>query len=172
MLCSRKGKKWISRSLGWWNHFCKRWPQLRLCKGDSFPTVRDQETSYTVFKNYFDLFGETLTKYGIKYKPVQIYNYGYATRTQKMPKVIAAKGTKKVRQCTSGTKSQITVLACASASVQTIPPLVVFTGKHFNSVLAKGEVPATSYGMSLSGWMDQELFADSIFLNMQSPVGH
>ena len=41
-----------------------------------------------------------------------------------------------------------------------MPPLVVFTGKHFNSVLAKGEVPATSYGMSSSGWMDQELFAD------------
>ena len=37
---------------------------------------------------------------------------------------------------------------------------MVFTGKHFNSVLAKGEVPGTSYGMSSSGWMDQELFAD------------
>ena len=78
----------------------------------------------------------------------------------KMPKVIAAKGTKKVRQCTSGTKSQITVLACASASGQTIPPMVVFTRKYFNSVLAKGEVPATLYGMSSSGWMDQELFSD------------
>ena len=78
----------------------------------------------------------------------------------KMPKVIAAKDTKKVWQCTSGTKSQITVLACANASGQTIPPMVVFTGKYFNSVLAKGEVPATLYGMSSSGWMDQELFAD------------
>jgi len=38
--------------------------------------------------------------------------------------------------------------------------MVVFAGKHFNSVLAKGEVPATLYEMSLSGWMDQELFAD------------
>ena len=78
----------------------------------------------------------------------------------KMPKVIAARGTKKVRQCTSVTKSQITILACASASGQTIPPLVVFTGKQFNSVLTKGEVPTTSYGMSSSSWMDQELFAD------------
>ena len=78
----------------------------------------------------------------------------------KMPKVIPAKGTKKVWQCTSGMKSQITVLACASASGQTIPPMVVFTGKYFNSVLAKGEEPVTLYGMSLSGWMDKELFAD------------
>ena len=33
---------------------------------------------------------------------------------------------KKVRQSTSGTKTQITVLACASASGQVVPPMVVF----------------------------------------------
>jgi len=77
-----------------------------------------------------------------------------------MPKVIAAKGTKKVRQCSSGSKTQITILACASASGQAILPMVVFAGKHFNSNLARGEVPATLHGMSSSGWMDQESFAD------------
>ena len=158
----KKGKQLDKISSGWWNRFCKRWPQLRLRKGDSFPIVRDQATSYTVFKSYFDLLGETLVKYGIKDKSAQLYNCDETGMPleHKMPKVIAAKGTKKVRQCTSGTKSQITVLACASASGQTIPPMVVFTGKYFNSVLAKGEVPATLYGMSSSGWMDQELFSD------------
>ena len=62
-------------SPGCLNRFCKRWPPLRLRKGDSFPIVRDQATSYTVFKSYLDLLGETLTKYGIKDKPAQIYNY-------------------------------------------------------------------------------------------------
>ena len=52
-----------------------------------------------------------------------------------------------------------------SLSGQTIPPLVVFTGNHLNSVLAKGEVPATSYRMSSSDWMDQELFADWFLYN-------
>ena len=37
---------------------------------------------------------------------------------------------------------------------------MVFAGKNFNSALAKGEIPSTLYGMSPSGWMDQELFAD------------
>ena len=149
-------------SPGWWNRFCKIWPQLRLRKGDPFPIVRDQATSYTVFKSYFDLLGKTLVKFGIKDKPAQLYNCDETGMPleHKMPKVIAAKGTKKVWQCTSGTKSQITVLACASASGQTIPPMVVFTGKYFNNVLAKGEVPATLYGMSYSGWMDQKLFSD------------
>ena len=64
-----------------------------------------------------------------------------------------------MRQSTSGNKTQITVLACASASGQVVPPMVVFSGKNFNHALSKGEVPDTFYGMSDSGWMDQELFA-------------
>ena len=43
----------------------------------------------------------------------------------KLPKVIAGKGSKKVRQCTSETKTQITILACANAAGQAIPPMVV-----------------------------------------------
>ena len=42
----KKGEKQISKvSHGWWMHFCKRWPELRLRKGDSFPIVRDQATN-------------------------------------------------------------------------------------------------------------------------------
>ena len=36
--------------------------------------------------------------------------------------------------------------------------VVFFSGKKFNHDLSKGEVPGTLYGMSDSGWMDQELF--------------
>ena len=41
--------------------------------------------------------------------------------------------------------------------------MVIFTGKHFNSLLSNGEVPGTLYGMSPNGWMDQELFCDWFF---------
>ena len=47
----KKGKEMDKISPGWWNRFCKRWPQLRLHKEDSFLTVKDQATSYAVFKN-------------------------------------------------------------------------------------------------------------------------
>ena len=78
----------------------------------------------------------------------------------KLPKTISLKGTKKVRQITSGNKTQITILGCASATGQAIPPMVIFSGKSFNHELCKGEVPGTLYGMSDSGWMDQELFSN------------
>ena len=38
--------------------------------------------------------------------------------------------------------------------------MVVFSGKKFNHDLCEGEVPGTLYGMSESGWMDQELFSN------------
>ena len=61
-------------SQAWWVKFCNRWPQIRLRKGDAFPVARHQVTIYSVFKDYFDLLEETLTKYELKNKPAQIYN--------------------------------------------------------------------------------------------------
>lgn len=115
-----------------------------------------------MFQDYFDLLDETLTEHGLKNKPSQIYNCDESGMPlqHKMPKVITSKGIKKVRQCSSGNKTQITILGCASATGQTIPPMVVFTGKNFNHALSIGEVPGTLYGMLPNGWMDQELFAD------------
>ena len=52
---------------------------------------------------------------------------------------------------TSGYKSQITVLVCASASGYTIPPMVVFDRKHLQVEMTAGEVPGTFYGLSDSG---------------------
>ena len=117
-------------------------------------------TNYNVLKDYFGLLEKTLSDFGLKDKPAQIYNCDESGMPLefKITKVIAAKGTKKVQQRSSGSKLKITNLACASG--QTLPPMGVFAGKNLNSVLVRGEVPATLYGMSPSGWMDQELFAD------------
>lgn len=35
------------------------------------------------------------------------------------------------------------MLTCASASGKTKLPMVVFAGKHFNSAVAQGQIPAT-----------------------------
>ena len=119
-------------------------------------------TNVEVFDSYFNLLEETLVEHGIKDKPAQIYNCDESGMPleHKMPKVIALKGAKKVRQCSSGNKTQITVLGCVSAAGQVIPPMVVFSGKRFNHSLSDGEIPGTLYGMSDSGWMDGELFAN------------
>lgn len=76
-----------------------------------------------------------------------------------MPKVIAVKGSKKVRQISSGNKTQIMVLGCVSGTGQTIPPMVIFPWKQLNHSLCEGEVLGTLYVMSNSGWINGELFA-------------
>jgi len=90
-----------------------------------------------------------------KDKPSQIYHCDESEIPveHKLPKIVAPREIKKVRQCTSGTMTQITILACASAAGQTIPPMVVFAGKNHNNALSKGEVPEALYRMSQSGWM-------------------
>ena len=140
----------LKLSQGWWWRFRQRWPQLTLRRGDSFSLAREKMTNYDVFPLFY-LLGETFTKYDLKDKPSQIYNCDESGMPleHKLPRVVAIKGTKKVRQISSGNNSG-----------QVIPPMVVFSGKKFNHDLADGEVPSTLYGMSESGWMDQELFAD------------
>ena len=54
----------------------------------------------------------------------------------------------------------MTILACVSASEQAVSPMVIFVEKYLKTLLSKGEVPATFYGMSQNGWMDQELFTE------------
>lgn len=71
----------------------------------------------------------------------------------KQPKMVAPKGMKKVGQCTSGNKTQMTVLGCCW------PGYTTNGVEKFNHALSEGEVPDTFYGMSDLGWMDQELFA-------------
>ena len=94
-----------------------------------------------------------MTKHGLKNKPSQIYNCDESGMPlqHKVPKVLSVKGAKKVRQVSSGNNTQITVLGYASATDQVVPPIVVFTGKHFNSQLLNGEVPGTLYGMWPNG---------------------
>ena len=64
------------------------------------------------------------------------------------PKVIAAKGTKKIRYRTSGQKSQITVIGCGSATGQALPPFIIFAAKQVSPLWIKDEIPGSRYGVS------------------------
>ena len=96
-----------------------------------------------------------LTNHGLKDKPSQIYNCDESGMPlqHKMPKVITTKGIKKVCQCSSGNKTQITILGCANATGQTIPPMVIFSGKNFYHALSVGKFLVLSMGCHpMDGW--------------------
>ena len=74
------------------------------------------------------------------------------------PKVIARKGQKKVCYRTSGLKSQVTVLACGSATGQIIPPFIIIAAKQISPLWTQDEVIGSRFAVSDNGWVDQELF--------------
>ena len=77
---------------------------------------------------------------------------------QRSPRVLAKNGQKKVRYCSTGNKSQVTVVGCINTVGQALPPFVVFDAKNLNMQWCVDEVPGTTYGLSDNGWMDMELF--------------
>ena len=87
--------------------------------------------------------------------PSQIYNAGMPL-DHKPPKIVTKRGQKKIRSRTSGNKSQVTVIACVSATGHVIPPFVIFDAKGLNYDWTKGQVPETR--VSSTGWVDTELF--------------
>ena len=96
-------------------------------------------------KEYYDLLKMTLKTHGLMNLSSRIYNMDESGMPldHKPPKVVAPKGMKKVHCRTSGSKGQITIIACANAAGSIIPPMVIFEGKRLNSEWIKREVPNT-----------------------------
>ena len=142
---------------GWWRRFMERQPQLSLRRGDATAHVHMNAVNKETMESYFNLLEETLNEHGLMNSPGQLYNMDESgvPLDSRPPNVIAKRGQKKVRYRTIGSKDQITVIGCANAAGQSVPPMVIFEGKYLNHEWTIGEVPGTFYGMSSKGWTDQ-----------------
>ena len=77
--------------------------------------------------NYFIELNRILDDNQLKDKPSQIYNMDETgvPLDHRTPRVLTRKGQKKVRYCSTGNKSQITVVGCINATGQALPPFIV-----------------------------------------------
>ena len=142
---------------GWWKAFRARHPNLSLRSGDATGHARIRATNCENMKHYFSLLNEIMEEHGFKDHPERVYNMDECGMPldPKPPKVLAAKGQKKVRYRCSGTKGQVTVLGCCSATGQALPPFVIFDAKELKYEWTRGEVPGTRYGLSDTGWTNK-----------------
>ena len=152
----------VEVSTGWWARFKKRHPNLSLRTAAPLCIPRLQAKNPDVLNSYFNELEKTLREHDIFDEPSSIFNCDECgiPLNPKPLKTIHERGSKHVSAVTGNGKSQITILACASASGYALPPFVVFDRKTLNQELTKGEVPGTVYGLSASGWMDTELFQE------------
>ena len=118
---------------GWWKRFCQRNPQL------SHRTAVAVATDVHVMDRYFEMLTDTLSDNGLTHKPMQLYNCDETG----MPlgayhhMVVAQTGSNPT--CIiSNSKSQVTVLACVSATGVAMPPFVIFQRKTMNRELTIG----------------------------------
>ena len=77
-------------------------------------------------------------------------------------KAVHLRGKKNALSISSGSKAQITVITCVSATGQTLPPLVIWKRKTMAPEMATGQIPGTLYGFSENGWTNSILL-DSWF---------
>ena len=149
-------------SQGWWHRFIERQKDLSLRQGDVTAHVRMDAMNQDTMNHYFSLLHQTLSTHELLDKPAQIYNVDESgvPFNPRPPKVVSPKGRKmkKVRYRSSGRKGQITIVACANATGQAIPPMVIFSAVKLNTAWTKGEVVGTKYGLSSNGWINTELF--------------
>ena len=164
MLSRRDAVNKESVTIGWWNRFTKRHPQLSLRTPATLSLSRARASTQESIGCYFDLFEKILDDHCLHEQPSLIYNMdetGFPLDPRPL-KTIHEKGEKNPISLTSGSKSQVTVVACVSASGQTIPPLIIWKRKTMSPDMANGEIPGTQYGFSDTGWMKSKLF-DSWF---------
>ena len=111
--------------------------------------------------HYFSLLKDTLSTHALLDKPSQIYNVDESgvPLNPRPPKVATTRRrvTKKVCYRTSGRKGQITVVGCANASGQVIPPMIIYDAARLNPAWTRDEVPGTKYGLSPNGWINTDL---------------
>lgn len=76
-------------------------------------------------------------------------------------KVLSRTGSKNVYQNTGGSgREQITVCITGNAAGQTLPPYVVYKGKHLYGFWCVGGPDGAHYAVSDHGWMERVIFED------------
>ncbi|CAG2228145.1 unnamed protein product [Mytilus edulis] len=147
----------------WLYAFMKRHPEISTRTPQKLGKER-AVISWQKIKWWFEDFAKYLTEnyeegINILKDASRIYNADESGFPQdpKSGKILAAKGSKNVYSTCSADKSQITVLACMSATAHYLPPMLVFPGERFRFNPLEGFTEAV-LGRTKTGWMDSELF--------------
>ena len=95
--------------------------------------VRAMASDRDSLDKYFDILEDAMEENYLTDTPLQIFNMdetGLALDPKSM-KTVNLKGSKYPSTLTSGSKQQITIVGCVRADGQSLPPMLIGTGKSF-----------------------------------------
>ena len=145
---------------GWWERFLQRHSEVTLKSAVPLGIARAKATDPDVLSRYFDILEDCLRKNEILNNPSRIFNCDETGLAFNPPcfKVVGERGSKELCHVTSGDKSKASIMAFVGATGIPYPPMVIFGLKTYNTLLAKGHVPGTSYALSEKSWINGEIF--------------
>ena len=145
----------------WWKGFLKRHPEISLRASQNFGVMR---TTRPVIEAFYRRLLETLINGigSLLEKPHLIFNADESGfEFDAINKIVAAaKGARHVPRISKGQHEKVTVLACASAVGNSIPPMFIFksqSGRVPNGV-QEGAPARTLFTAQKSGWIEKDLY--------------
>lgn len=145
----------------WWINFASRW-NISLKKPERLEGSRARQAGDPfVFRDFYDKLTGIIKSLGLEDKPEAIFNCD-ETGFNLDPgptKVASSKGQAAKRVTGGSGRDYTTVLACVSADGGKMPPMILHKGKRmWDTMIGNNAYPDTSYFISESGWMTEEVF--------------
>jgi len=155
------GKRGKNKPLSndWVSGFLQRWKtRLSSVRPSALESYRAKYATPESVDHYFKNLEETLKKYDLLNKPECIYNLDETgIQPEHRPLNIIAPTCEKAQSVTSPRSTTTTVIGCANAMGNHVPPFFVFKGKRENPELMKGSSPGSRFCMSDSGWSNSNV---------------
>lgn len=147
------GKKWFYA-------FKARHPQISLREPQATSMQRVKGFNKQNVYEFFDILGKLVDDNQID--ATRIYNVdetGLSTVQNKCQKVLGRKGKKQIGSVSSGERGvNTTFVACASASGNYVPPMLIFKRMRMSDELKVGAPPGSLVEISESGYITSVLF--------------
>lgn len=158
----------------WFRVFLKNHPKISKRRSQIMNPARAQKLNRHIVDDHFKKLGELLESTGLKNKASKIYNMdekGCRLTLHHQQSVLAAKGAKRVHLVAQEHAENATIVACANALGQAIPPVILFKGKRMKPTFSDGLPTGSKVMMSPKGSMTIEIFNKWLdhFIEYMSP---
>jgi len=141
----------------WIRSFLKRNKNLTQRFGENIKRVR-AGVSKPILDKYFNNLEDVLHDI----PATNIFNYDETNFSDDPGKklVIVRRGVKHPEIIRDSSKTSTSVMFCASADGNIVPPYTVYKAAHLYPTWVEGGIPGARYNRNISGWFDMAIFED------------
>lgn len=145
----------------WLKAFLKRHPEIRRRKSQNLNEARARKLNKEVVHDYFAKLKTILEANNLMHRPERIFNLdekGIRLCQHKSPSVLTKKGAKRVYNRNQEHGENVTIVACANAIGNAIPPIILFKGQRMKPEWKDDLPPGAEVFMTQKGSMTVSAF--------------